>query len=171
MTMTSPTTSPAVTPFTLTDVAIHTLTLWATFVTLSLVYGCIRYPGTFHATGPDEYGLLAGVVLAYALVALALAWLGAPLAWLLGRALRSVRRHWVHVVAFGLLGFVAGAVIMLATATGAPTSEPIRPRTLIFAAVCGGCTAFARWMAFRLRSRREAVSARADVIASGVAGS
>ncbi|KQP67821.1 hypothetical protein ASF40_20025 [Microbacterium sp. Leaf288] len=157
-----------VTPFTFHDVTLHTLTVWATFMVLSLAYGCIRYPDTFRDTG--GLPLLGATVVAYAVIALALTWLGAPFAWLLGWALSSVHRRWVHVVAFGLLGFVAGAVVTLIAAAGAPIAEPIRLIALIFAAVCGGCTALGRWATFRLRSRREAVSKRTGVSVSGVAG-
>jgi hypothetical protein len=173
MTTAPPATSPDVTAFTLHDVTLHTLTVWATFMVLSLAYGCIRYPDTFRDTG-GLLPLLGATVVAYAVIALALTWLGAPFAWLLGWALRSVHRHWVHVVAFGVLGFVAGAVVALAAraaAAGAPIAPPILVLALIFAAVCGGCTAFARWVAFRLRRRREAVSERTVVSVGGVAGS
>lgn len=169
MTMAPPATSPDATPFTFRDVTLHTLTVWVTFMVLSLAYGSIRYPDTFRDTG--VYPLLAYTAVVYAVIALALTWLGAPFAWLLGWALRRVRRRWVHVVAFGLLGFVAAAVVSLAAAAGAPLAEPIQLLALIFAAVCGGCTAFARWVAFRLRSRRESVSERTGVSAGEVAGS
>lgn len=158
-----------VTPFTFRDVTLHTLTAWATFLIPSLAYGCSRYPDTFRDTG--ALPLLGATVVAYAVIVLALTWLGAPFAWLLGWTLRSVRRRWVHVVAFGLLGFVAGAVVASVAAAGVPMAEPIRLLALFFAAVCGGCTAFARWMAFRLRGRREAVSGRTSVSVGGVAGS
>lgn len=172
MTMAPPATSPDATPFTFRDVTLHTLTVWVTFMVLSLAYGSIRYPDTFRDTG--VYPLLAYTAVVYAVIALALTWLGAPFAWLLGWALRGVRRRWVHVVAFGLLGFVAGGVVSLAAAAAAaraPIAEPILLLALIFAAVCGGCTAFARWVAFRLRSRRERVSERTGVSAGEVAGS
>ena len=167
--MAPPVTSTEMTQFTFRDVALHTLTVWATFMVLSLAYGSIRYPDTFRDTG--ALPLLGATVVAYAVIAVALTWLGAPFAWLLGWALRRVRRRWVHVVAFGLLGFVAGGVVSLAAAAGAPLAEPIQLLALFFAAVCGGCTAFARWVAFRLRSRRERVSERTGVSAGEVAGS
>lgn len=170
--MAPPATSSDVTPFTLRDVTLHTLTVWATFMVLSLAYGCIRYPDTFRDTG--ALPLLGATVVAYAVIALALTWLGAPFAWLLGWALSSVRRRWVHVVAFGLLGFVAGgvaSVVAAAAAAGAPIADPILLLALFFAAVCGGCTAFARWVAFRLRHRRRAMSERTGVSVGGVAGS
>ncbi|MFB7890978.1 hypothetical protein ACFC1I_02085 [Microbacterium sp. NPDC056044] len=171
MAMAPPATSPDVTPFTFLDVTLYTLTVWATFMVLSSAYGCIRYPDTFRDTG--ALPLLGATVVAYAVIALALTWLGAPFAWLLGWALRSVRRCWVHVVAFGLLGFVAGAMVAFALAIVGWSSfaEPIRLLALFFAAVCGGCTAFARWVAFRLRSRREAVSEPTGVSVGGVASS
>ncbi|MFF2487228.1 hypothetical protein ACFVSU_12555 [Microbacterium sp. NPDC058062] len=157
------------TPFTFRDVTFYTLTVWATFLVLSLAYGAIRYPDTFRDTG--ALPLLGATVVAYAVIALALTWLGAPFAWLLGWALRGVHRRWVHVVAFGLLGFVAAAVIALVAAAGAPISGSILLLSVIVAPVCGGCTAFARWVAFRLRDRRRAMSERAGVSVDRVAGS
>lgn len=147
-----------VVPFTARDVVWHTLTVWATLMVLTLVYLAITSPDFLSDT--SSYGFFSSIAFGYAVIAFALTWLGAPLAWLLARALRSVHRVWVHLLAFGVLGFGAGLAVAFALVVVGPMAESAPLFAVILAAVCGACTAFGRWVAFRLRRRREATRAR-----------
>lgn len=150
----APPTADIATPFTARDVMSHTMTVWAAFVVPSAVYLVFAFWDGFGVSG--AVGMFLFIVFAFAVITLVLALLGAPLAWLLGRALRRVTRSWVHLVAFGLLGAIAGAVV-----TATPIIYWVFPNAdALFAAgvaaVCGLCTAFGRWLAFHLRRRRKA---------------
>lgn len=73
--------------------------------------------------------------------------------------LRSVPDLWVHILAFGLLGYIAGLVVTFAPFLGGGAiAESGTLFALIIAVVCGLCTAAGRFVAYWLRQRRRETS-------------
>lgn len=133
------------------DVALHTLTTWGCFVVVAAV---TMFVGSIQ-THENVDGLLVLVVLGAAAISFASVWLGAPVAWLVGRGMRNVPGVVPHLMVFWLLGAAASGIVLLVlsamtgAAPGADQAGPI----VAAAAVCGVCTAVGRSAVF-LSARR-----------------
>lgn len=149
--MTNNAAAPA-TPFTFTDVVVHTMTTWGLFSVFAIVYGQIQT-----ATRDDEFAL-AGTISLYAVaISFVLIWFGAPFAWLMGWLLRFAEPGWLHIVAFWILGAVTSVPAVWIGVAFTPyenTSQAIG-WILIGAAACGVCTATGRAVALAASRRRE----------------
>ncbi|BDV31949.1 hypothetical protein [Microbacterium terricola] len=129
-------------PFTFRDVARHTWTILAAFMVFVVGYAVF----SAFTMGGDMYG--ASIVCFAGFITLILVWLGAPFAWLLGRALRQVPFPAVHLSAFGLLGAGAGALI-----ASSGILQVTWQSTAVVAGISGVCTIIGRYVAYRSRKR------------------
>lgn len=158
MTTTAPTAAHTAVPFTFRDLTVHTFATWGVFMAIAMIYSSIAFRSGFFVLGDMPFiGQLASVATAVGIVSLVMTWLGAPFAWLLARLMRQVRPVWLHVLAFGSLGFAAGLVVTFTPFLGGgPIAASGELFAVLVAVVCGICCAFGRWVAHRLRRRREA---------------
>ncbi len=133
---------------------------WICFVLVTAVVMFIGSTATVEGAG----GLLVFVVLGAAAISFALVWLGAPIAWLIGRWMCNVPGVLPHVTVFWLLGAVTSgvALLLLSSVTGAAQGADQAGPVLAAAAVCGVCSAVGRgsvfvseWRYARRRRRRE----------------
>ena len=139
-------------PFAFVDVTVHTLTTWALASILVSAYWVVEF--TANGSGGDYLGAF---ITASILAVFVFTWFGSPLAWLTGRALRSVTARWVHVVVFWALGALASVPVMwlMIPWTGLDGEPHLGPRMVGAAALCGAFAAAGRALAFTTRARRE----------------
>jgi hypothetical protein len=142
-------------PFTARDVTIHTLTVWAVFMVIALVYSTIAFrDGLFVLGDMGPVGQVATIVTVIGVCAFVLVWVGALFAWLLGLALRNVSSIGIHIAAFGVLGAAAGLVFTFSALVTGPIAEAPWLFVGAMALICGGCAAIGRYVAYRVRVRR-----------------
>lgn len=128
---------------------------WAALV--CAVLALMNSPGTYIAPGLEGF-----LFTAIAVVSLLITWAAAPIAWLLGRALRRVRPIGLHVVVFGVVAFIIGAILGAVASSSARTSG--EEASIVVGAVCAACAVVGRVGAFiarwatglRRRTRSEA---------------
>ncbi|MBN9214726.1 MAG: hypothetical protein J0J04_07920 [Microbacterium sp.] len=143
------------TPFTGRDLVRQTFSAWA----VSVVGAATWITGSWllSAGGPvsTSGSIVPIVVVGYAVISLVLFWVFAPLALILGRALRHVRPVRTHVLAFAGLGTAVCFVVVLAGELGLGVFEILSGPVGWLAAVGAGlCTGAGRFWAFRARRRR-----------------
>lgn len=151
--MTEPTPRLAPAEFEKRDLVRHTWTTWIVFsVGFVLWYG-----GGQLVSGRTGPGLDMLVIFSLIAVisALALVWIGAPLAWLVGRALRHVDSVAVHLLSFAALGAV-GCFVLLAIFLWEQPEALFAIATLLSCLGCAACAGIGRFVAFRLRRRDDA---------------
>jgi len=141
-------------PFRARDIFWFVTLAWVALMGVVLVV--MNSPGTYIASGFEGF-----LVTAIAVVSLLITWAAAPLAWLLGRALRRVEPIMMHLVVFGVAAFVVGAVLGAVASSSARTSG--EEASIVVGAVGAGCAVFgragafiARWVAGLRRRARSA---------------
>lgn len=145
--------------FTGRDLTIHTFATWALFMVVAMVW---VGQGISRETLSDWWSVFSFAIAMVSISSLILCWIGAVPAALLARALRSVPSIPLHVVAFGLIGFVACLVLVLLmpALTRMTVDGEDSATTLGLCALSGVCCAGGRAVAAWRRSARESRSLR-----------
>ncbi|MFL0564455.1 hypothetical protein ACH0CG_01755 [Microbacterium sp. 179-I 1D1 NHS] len=149
------------TPFTFGDLAVHTFATWGLFSLVALAHGAIHASAVSDSYG---YGLPGFISSLAVLVSLVLVWVGAPVAWLVARAMRRVTSTWTHLAVFWAVGAVASLPALWLGSAFTPYENTQQAITwiLVGAVLCGTCASAGRAIAFGARTRRERRAATPD---------
>lgn len=138
-------------PFTARDVIRHTLVTWAAAM-------CVIVVNLLTTNLPD----VGSFIFMIGAIVFGLTWLGAPLAWALGRAMKSVRSVTLHLLAFGALGYLAATLLAIAPAVVSGSNVVVvgAPHIVALGLGCAVCVIVGRSVAFLLRRRDDRRAAR-----------
>ena len=146
-------------PFTARDVQIYVLASWGCIAVVAGLY----WLAVFASAGmsPGWAGMYLFFFASTVTIALLVLWVSAPIAWLVGRAMRGVPRIAWQMVAFWAMGTVVATIALWLAAFlfVAARMPAIDLTTVAMGAVFGLCAAIGRLAAFRSRRRRDLVRA------------
>ncbi len=150
--------------FTVGELTRGALTASVAYVAMLLLVFLV--PAAFERTTPGMTVVVLGMVIAYALPITLLAMLlGLAPAYLIGRALRTVRAVWVHLGVFAVYGaLVAAATMAILLLTGFPFVSADAPAgVLLFVGPGAPAAAIGWWRAYRTATRVRSAGPRALV--------